>query len=111
MDFILLVPAILIVTVFILLILYLWRINRQKKAGLAVKDERTALVMGKAAQIAIMASLYFTLGLLYYVFLANHFNFGLPAIETEWVLIISLLFTTGMFTLLCLYFGGKGNPA
>jgi hypothetical protein len=109
MDFILLIPAILIVTVFILFILYRWRMNREKKAGFAVKDERTARVEGKAAQIAIMASLYFMLGLLYYVFAANHLKYGLPQVETEWVLIISLLFTVGAYALLKLYLGRKGN--
>jgi magnesium-transporting ATPase (P-type) len=113
MDNIIFLPIIatLIVVIFFIVLWYMWKINKEKKAGFAVKDERTALVRGKAALIALMASLYLTLGLLYYVFLANHFNLGLPAIETEWVLIISLLFTSGAFALLLLYFGRKGNPA
>jgi hypothetical protein len=108
---ILLIPAILIVTVFILFILYWWRMNKEKKAGFVVKDERTARVEGKAAQLAIMASLYFMLGLLYYVFVANHLKFGLPPVETEWVLIISLIFTIGAYVLLKLYLGRKGDMA
>jgi hypothetical protein len=107
----LLIPAILIIATFCIFLWYLWKMDKEKKAGFVVKDERTALVQGKAAHIALMATLYFMLGLLYYVFLANNFNFGLPAIETEWVLIISLLFIIGVFTLLRLYFGRKGNLA
>jgi hypothetical protein len=111
MDLILLVPAILIVTVFILFILYWWRMSRVKKAGFAVKDERTAIVEGKAARLANVASIYFMLALLYYVFAANHLKAGLPRVETEWVLIISLIFTIGAYALLKLYFERKGNQA
>lgn len=106
---ILLIPAILIVTIALLFTFYWWRMNKEKKAGFAVKDELTARIDGKAAQFTIMASIYFMLGLLYYVFIANHLNFGLPPVETEWVLIISLIFTIGVYALLRLYLGRQGN--
>lgn len=88
---------ILIVTLFVILVWTLWRKAQEKKAGFAVVDERTARNEGKAARITVMATGYFMLGLLYYVFVSENFELGLPVLEAAWALIIAVLFNSVMY--------------
>ncbi len=101
-----LIPV-LIVTLFVIFVWSLWRKNQEKKAGFAVVDERTARNEGKAARITVMATGYFMLGLLYYVFVSENLNLGLPLLEAAWALIIAVLFNSIMYLGLRFYFERK----
>ncbi len=91
------VIPVLITTLIVIFVWTLWRKNQEKKAGFAVVDERTALNEGKAARITVMATGYFMLGLLYYVFVSENYELGLPILETAWALIIAVLFNSILY--------------
>ena len=101
-----LIPV-LIVTLFVIFVWSLWRKNQEKKAGFAVVDERTARNDGKAARITVMSTGYFMLGLLYYVFISENLDLGLPILEAAWALIIAVLFNSVMYLGLRWYFERK----
>jgi Na+/H+ antiporter NhaD/arsenite permease-like protein len=103
----LLIPgiAVLIVVIFILTAWYAWKNYQKRKAGHALADERTLLAEGKAAMITVFLTSYCLLALLWYVFITEALDWGLPHIETAWALIIAVLFNIGTYVGLRLYLG------
>ena len=106
-EIIMVVIPVLIVVVFIIFIRRLWKMKQEKKAGFAVKDERTIQIEGKAAYITVHGTGYFMLSLMWYVFANNVFELGLPVLETEWALIISVLFNSWLYLGLIFYLRKK----
>jgi uncharacterized membrane protein len=100
---------VLILAVFVLFVWTLWKRKQEIMAGFAVRDERTVRIEGKAARITVIASGYFLLVLLYYVFISENFELGLPTLETGWALILAVLFNSGLYLGLRWYFGRKGD--
>jgi hypothetical protein len=98
------IVAVLIVVTFAIFVWYLWKKYQTMKAGHAVADERTVLAEGKAAKITVFLTSYFLLALLWYVFITEILEWGLPHIETAWALIIAVLFNVGAYVGLWWYF-------
>ena len=98
---------VLIVAVFIVFIWRLWKMKQEKKAGFAVKDERTTKIEGKAARITVHGTGYFMLALMWYIFANDVFELGLPVIETVMALVISVLFNSLLYAGLILYLRKK----
>ncbi len=110
-DWVVIIPAILIGAIFLLFVWNLTTKNRERRAGFAVQDERTERIQGKAGRITVLISSYFMLGLLFYIFINENLALGLPAPDTGWTLIITICFTTGVFEALRRYFSRKGEKA
>lgn len=106
-EIIMVIIPVVIVAVFIIFISYLWKMKQEKKAGFAVKDERTALIEGKAARITVRVTGFFMLALLYYYVFADNIVDGAPVLETGWALIISVLFNSLLYAALILYLRTK----
>ena len=98
----------IIITTFSVFLWINWRKRLEKKAGFAVKDERTIYIEGRAAHYALMIGLWFMLGLLWYSFLGVKM-FDLPTLETAPALIMSTLMFSGLFLGLRWYFSRKGE--
>lgn len=73
-----------------------WKYVKDRKSSLPVTDERTRKVNGQAAYFALFVGLYFTLGLIWVIFLGPKL-LGLPEIEAEPALIASLLVSSISF--------------
>jgi uncharacterized membrane protein len=98
---------VVIVALFIVFVWGLWKMKQEEKAGFAVKDERTKKIEGKAARITVHGTGFFILALMWYVFVNDVFELGLPVIETTMALIISVLFNSGLYIGLIFYFMTK----
>ncbi len=81
---------------------------RDKKAGFPHKDERVKIIEWRASYYAVMVSMYFMVGLMWYVFLGVE-RFGLPQLETVPALIASLIVMAFVFGGLRSYFMRKGD--
>ena len=101
-----LIPV-LIVALFVVFIWQLWKMNKEKKAGFAIKDERTIRIEGNAARITVKMTGFFMLGLMWYIFANNVFELGFPVIETVMALIISVLFNSLLYVGLIFYYRTK----
>ncbi len=104
-DVIMLVIPVMLVLMLLTSILWAWKVYRERKSGRAVKDERTEMAAGRAARITVVATGYFLLAMLWYVFVASNFGWGLPTLETAWALIIAVLFNALLYAGLFWYFG------
>ncbi|WP_445475558.1 hypothetical protein ACT9XH_02100 [Methanococcoides methylutens] len=100
-----LLPAILIMVVFILFLKVFWRNYKESKAGFTLKDERTMKIEGMAGRVTVMVMMYFLLGLLYYSFVSENLDVGLPEFDPGVYLIIALLFNISLYAGLRWYFG------
>jgi len=88
----------------------LWILKRkwqEKKAGLAIEDERTQFLAGRAALRAFLVGQWFILGLLWYDWFWGHGLIDGPELNTAWALILSILANSGLFLLLRWYYGRK----
>jgi Na+/H+ antiporter NhaD/arsenite permease-like protein len=89
--------------------LVLWKARKEKKSGFPATDERTQKLNGKAAYYAMFIGQYFTLALLWIIFVGKEF-FDMPEIEAGYPLIAALLVSALSFIVLRSYFGRKGEP-
>lgn len=108
---VLMVPLVLIVGIGILWGWHVWKNRQMRKAGSVLADERTRIIEGRSARIALFLSLYFMLGLLWYTFLARNLAQGLPVPETEEALILTELFSAVTYLAMRTYLSRKPDPA
>lgn len=88
-------------------LLITWKMMQEKRKGIPLKDERTEYISGLAARYTFFASLYFTVGLLWYnVFFVG--IFGLPELNTTLVLILICVVMISVFMGLRIHFSKKG---
>jgi uncharacterized membrane protein len=92
--------------IIILGILVVWKIVKNRKSVLPVADERTRRVNGQAAYYALIVGVYFSLGLLWVVFLGPNF-LGLPEIGAMPALITSILVYAVLYLSFRWYFNRK----
>ena len=104
-DFVNLVILLIVILVGVLVI---WDIVKKRRSVLPVADERTRRVNEHAAYYALLLGQYFTLILLWVLFLAPKF-LGLPEIEAMPALIASLLVNSILFLALRWFFSRKEN--
>jgi hypothetical protein len=89
-------------------VLVIWKMLKEKKSGLPLKDERTQKLNGKAAYYAMFVCQYFMLAYVWVILVGSEF-FGMPEIEAGYPLIAALLVSTLSFIVLRSYFGRKGE--
>ncbi len=99
-----------LILIIIIFIIFLGKIRQQmldKKAGLAIKDERSKFTDGRAAYYALHIGLYLMLGMMWYTLFAD--DFGLPELEATTALIIPALVMSIMMIGLREYFSRSGD--
>ena len=92
-------------------ILLVWRTFKDRRAGFPAADERTQMIMGRAAMIVLYAGWYFIIAILLGTIIAREF-LGVPSFSEDfysWSLIAVLLIQSVSFFLLSAYFGRKGD--
>ena len=106
-------PVILIlnaVVIILLAIFVIWTVQKNKKAGYPMQDERTAKIQGKAALGTYYISLAFMVSILLWNIFGNEFfSLNLPELETGWTVIAIMLVSGFSFALLSWYYAKKGE--
>ncbi len=104
-------PIILVlnaVVIILLAIFAIWKLQKDKRAGYPIKDERTSKIQGKAALGTYYISLSFMVSLLVWNIVGNEF-LSLPELETGWTVIAIMLVSGISFALLSWYYAKKGE--
>ena len=105
-------PTILILNAVIIIlvaIFVIWKVQKDKKAGYPMKDERTSKIQGKAALGAYYITLSFMISILVWNIFGNEFLTFLPELETGWTVIAIMLLSGISFALLSWYYAKKGE--
>jgi UDP-N-acetylmuramyl pentapeptide phosphotransferase/UDP-N-acetylglucosamine-1-phosphate transferase len=104
---ILVLNAVIIILVAIFVI---WKLQKDKKAGYPMQDERTSKIQGKAALGTYYITLAFMVSiLLWNIFGTEFFSLNLPELETGWTVIAIMLVMGFSFGLLSWYYAKKGE--
>ena len=104
-------PTILIlnaVIIILLAIFVIWKVQKDKKSGYPMKDERTSKIQGKAALGTYWINFTFMVSLLILNIVGNEF-LGLPELEMGWTVIAIMLVSGISFALLSWYYAKKGE--
>jgi uncharacterized membrane protein len=104
-------PTILILNAVLVLlvgVLVLWKINKQKKSGYPIKDERTIKISGKAAMGTYYISLAFMISLSLFMIFGTEF-LDLPELDAGWAIIAIMLVMGISNALLSWYYSRKGD--
>ena len=98
-------PIILIVNALLIVLLgifVIWKIQRDRKSGYPMKDERTSKIQGKAAIGTFMISM------LVLIIVGNEF-LNLPELDAGWAVIAIMLVLGISFGLLSWYYAKNGD--
>jgi uncharacterized membrane protein len=104
-------PIILIVNAVLVLlvgVLALWKINKDKKSGYPIRDERTMKISGKAAIGTYYISLAFMISLALFMIFGTEF-LALPKLDAGWAIIAIMLVMGISNALLRWYYSRKGD--
>ena len=104
-------PTILILNALIIILLaifVIWRVQKEKKAGYPMKDERTSKIQGKAALGTYYITLAFMISVLILNIVGKEF-LSLPELEMGWTVIAIMLVMGFSFALLSWYYAKKGE--
>ncbi len=104
-------PAILILNAVIVLLVgvfALWKVNKDKKSGYPLKDERTMKISGKAAIGTYYISLAFMISLALFIIFGTEF-LALPELDAGWAIIAIMLVSGISNGLLSWYYSRKGE--
>jgi UDP-N-acetylmuramyl pentapeptide phosphotransferase/UDP-N-acetylglucosamine-1-phosphate transferase len=105
-------PTILIlnaVIIILLAIVVIWGVQKNKKAGYPMQDERTSKIQGKAALGTYYITLTFMISILVWNIFGNEFITFLPELEVGWTVIAIMLVMGFSFGLLSWYYAKKGE--
>ena len=94
--------------IILLAIFVIWKLQKDKRAGYPVKDERTSKIQGKAALGTYFINLSFMISILVWTIVGNEF-LSLPELETGWTVIAIMLASGISFALLSWYYAKKGE--
>jgi len=92
-------------------ILLVWRTLKDRKAGFSAADERTRMITGRAAKMALNVGSYFIIAILIGTIIARDF-LGVPGFSEDFYsysLIAVLLVQSLSFGALSWYLGRKGD--
>ena len=104
-------PIILVLNAAIIIlvaIFVIWKVQKEKKAGYPMKDERTLKIQGKAALGTYYINLAFLVSIMLWNIFGNEF-LSLPELETGWTVIAIMLVNGISFALLSWYYAKKGG--
>ena len=89
-------------------VLVLWKRLKDRKSGFPLADERTQKLNGKAAYYAMFMCQYFIIAYLLVNIVGREF-FGIPEIETAYLMIAALLVSSVTFLVLRWHYGRRGE--
>jgi len=104
-------PIILIVNAVLVLlvgVLFVWRVQKEKKSGYPLNDERTTKIKGKAAIGTYYINLAFMISLALFIIFGTEF-LALPELEAGWAIIAIMLVSGISYGLLSWYYSRKGD--
>ncbi|MFC1487307.1 DUF2178 domain-containing protein [Thermoproteota archaeon] len=104
-------PTILIlntILAFLVGVFVLGKLNKDKKSGYPIKDERTIKITGKAAIGTYYISLAFMISLLLFIIFGKEF-LALPELEAGWAIMAIMLVSGISNALLSWYYSRKGD--
>jgi uncharacterized membrane protein len=104
-------PTILVLNAVIVLLVgvfALWKLNKDKKSGYPLKDERTMKISGKAAVGTYYISLAFMISLALFIIFGTEF-LALPELDAGWAIIAIMLVSGISNALLSWYYSRKGD--
>ena len=105
-------PIILILNAVIIIlvaIFVIWIVQKEKKAGYPMQDERTSKIQGKAALGTYYISLAFMVSIMLWNIFGNEFLTFLPELDAGWTVIAIMLVNGISFGLLSWYYAKKGE--
>jgi len=105
-------PIILILNAMIIILLaifLIWTVQKNKKAGYPMQDERTSKIQGKAALGTYYINLTFMISILVWNIFGNEFLTFLPELEVGYTVIAIMLVSGFSFALLSWYYAKKGE--
>ena len=105
-------PIILVLNAVIIIlvaIFVIWKLQKEKKAGYPMKDERTSQIQGKAALGTYYINLAFLVSILMWNIFGNEFLNFLPELEVGYTVIAIMLVNGISFALLSWYYAKKGG--
>ena len=91
-----------------LAVIVAWMLNREKRSGYPLQDERTQKITGKAATYALYIGMYSTIALLIVNIISREF-YGSYAFEEGYALTVSLLSYSLSFIILRWFFNRRGD--
>jgi len=94
--------------IILLAIFVIWKLQKEKRAGYPIQDERTSKIQGKAALGTYYITLCFMVSILIMTIIGNEF-LNLPELETAWTVIAIMLVSGISFGLLSWYYAKKGE--
>jgi hypothetical protein len=86
----------------------IWRVQKDKKSGYPMKDERASKIQGKAALGTYWITTAFMISILILNIVGNEF-LGLPELEMGWTVIAIMTVSSISFALLSWYYAKKGE--
>ena len=99
-------------TIVLIGILFTWRVLRDRRQGFPIADERTQVIAGRAARMALNIGWVFVLAIMFWSIVAREF-LGMPSFGEDYYsysLIAVLLFQSISFALIRWYLDRKGEP-
>ena len=105
-------PIILIlnaVIIILLAIFLIWTVQKNKKSGYPMQDERTSKIQGKAALGTYYITLAFMVSIMLWNIFGNEFLNFLPELDTGYTVIAIMLVMGFSFGLLSWYYAKKGE--
>lgn len=96
------------VVIILFAIFVIWKLQKDKRAGYPMKDERTSKIQGKAALGTYYINLAFMVSILVWSIVGNEF-LSLPELEAGWTVIAIMLVSGISFGLLSWYYAKKGE--
>jgi uncharacterized membrane protein len=104
-------PIILILNAVLVLLLgvfVLWKLQKDRKSGYPIKDERTIKITGKAAIGTYYINLAFMISLMLFTIFGKEF-LSLPELDAGWAIIAVMLVSGISNGLLSWYYSRKGD--
>ena len=95
-------------TIFLIGVLTIWKILKEKRLGFPTKDERTQKITGIVSTYTFYIGLYFMAALMLTNILSLEF-LGEPLLDTGYALIASILVNSLTFQGLRIYFDRRGD--
>ena len=105
-------PIILVLNAVIIIlvaIFVIWKLQKEKRAGYPMQDERTSKIQGKAAMGTYYITLAFTVSIMLWNIFGNEFLTFLPELDTGYTVIAIMLVMGFSFGLLSWYYAKKGE--
>jgi uncharacterized membrane protein len=104
-------PIILVlnaVVIILLAVFVIWKVQKDKRAGYPMKDERILKIQGKAAIGTFWINTVFMVSILVWGIVGDEF-LRFPELETGWTVIAIMLVSAMSFALLSWYYVKKGE--